>query len=193
MFEQSRNMSRLACTRMEYIRKNDTRSGRGYGDIIGEQEKPKNSAIDRAVTIAVDDVRLQDNLHIPEKTKGLVVFAYGSGSSRHSSRNRYVAEVLNEQQLGALLIELLSAQEEQVDLKTRHLRFDIPLLANRLVDIVDWIKNQDEIKYFTIGYFGSSTGCDAALIAAANKPEPIRAIVSRGGRPDLAVKIFSSH
>jgi hypothetical protein len=80
---------------MEYIRKNDTRSGRGYGDIIGEQEKPKNSAIDRAVTIAVDDVRLQDNLHIPEKAKGLVVFAHGSGSSRHSSRNRYVAEVLN--------------------------------------------------------------------------------------------------
>ena len=159
--------------------------------MIEEQAKQNNNAIDQEVTIAVDNIRLQGNLHIPEKAKGLVVFAHGSGSSRHSSRNCYVAEVLNEHQLGTLLIDLLSAEEEHVDLQTRHLRFDIPLLANRLVGIVNWITSQAEIKHLNLGYFGSSTGGGAALIAAAKKPEPITAIVSRGGRPDLAGKFLA--
>ncbi len=142
--------------------------------------------IDQEVTIPVDKVMLQGNLHVPEKAQGLVVFAHGSGSSRHSPRNRYVAEALNEHRLGTLLIDLLSLEEEKVDLQTRHLRFDIPMLADRLTGIANWVENEPQIKHLKLGYFGSSTGGGAALIAAAKKPEHIAAVVSRGGRPDLA-------
>ncbi|ODS24526.1 hydrolase [Candidatus Endobugula sertula] len=159
--------------------------------MIGKQTHQNNKIVDEEITIPINNIRLEGHLHIPEKAKGLVIFAHGSGSSRHSSRNRYVAEVLNKRQLGTVLIDLLSAQEEEVDLQTHHLRFDIPLLASRLVGIVNWVTDQDTTKHFNIGYFGSSTGAGAALIAAAKKAEPITAIVSRGGRPDLAGKFLT--
>ncbi len=146
----------------------------------------KDSKHNDLVQIPLEDVLLEGNLTVPEGAKGLVVFAHGSGSSRHSPRNRYVAEVLNEHKLATLLIDLLSQKEEEIDLQTRHLRFDIPMLAQRLVGIANWVENNPNIKHLKIGYFGSSTGGGAALIAAAKKPEHIAVVVSRGGRPDLA-------
>jgi dienelactone hydrolase len=117
---------------------------------------------------------------------GLVLFAHGSGSSRHSTRNQYVARVLERHGLATVLIDLLTAHEEEVDRHTAHIRFDIPLLARRLVGMVDWLKHQPETKSLPIGLFGASTGGGAALTAAAVRPERIAAVVSRGGRPDLA-------
>jgi putative phosphoribosyl transferase len=115
-----------------------------------------------------------------------VLFAHGSGSGRHSPRNRYVAQVLREAGLATLLIDLLTAEEEEVDLRTRHLRFDIGLLAERLVGATEWLERNPDTQDLRVGYFGASTGAGAALVAAAERPEPIGAIVSRGGRPDLA-------
>ena len=114
------------------------------------------------------------------------MFAHGSGSSRHSSRNRYVASVLQGGGLATLLMDLLTSEEEQVDMRTAQLRFDIPLLARRLVDATDWAASQPETRELNIGYFGASTGAGAALVAAAGRPSAIGAVVSRGGRPDLA-------
>jgi putative phosphoribosyl transferase len=130
-------------------------------------------------------------LDIPNEAQGVVLFAHGSGSSRHSSRNRYVAQVLQEASLGTLLFDLLTEKEEQIDEQTRHLRFDIILLANRLIGVTDWLLQQfwnsnTYTDILNIGYFGASTGAAAALIAAAKRPDVIRAVVSRGGRPDLA-------
>jgi len=142
--------------------------------------------IAREITIPIDSIALKGDLYLPKRAKGLVIFAHGSGSSRHSVRNRYVAEVLHQHRLGTLLIDLLSIAEEQIDQQTRHLRFDISLLAHRLVCITEWIKNQAFSKQLGIGYFGASTGGAAALIAAAKKSEYLVAVVSRGGRPDLA-------
>ncbi|MBI1899173.1 MAG: dienelactone hydrolase family protein [Acidobacteria bacterium] len=116
----------------------------------------------------------------------MVVFAHGSGSSRQSSRNRYVAGALRQGSLGTLLMDLLTRDEEAVDLRTAHLRFDIPLLAERLVHATDWLLAQPETRELKIGYFGASTGGGAALVAAARRPGRVGAIVSRGGRPDLA-------
>jgi putative phosphoribosyl transferase len=115
-----------------------------------------------------------------------VLFAHGSGSSRHSPRNRYVADVLNEGGLATLLIDLLTEDEQQVDLQTAQLRFDIPFLSRRLEVITDWLANHPEMRRLKIGHFGASTGAAAALVAAAELPNRVRAIVSRGGRPDLA-------
>jgi len=115
-----------------------------------------------------------------------VVFAHGSGSSRHSPRNRYVAGVLQQAGLATLLIDLLTAAEEQVDLQTAHLRFDIDLLAARLAGAADWLAAQPATADLGLGLFGASTGAAAALVAAAQRPGAVRAIVSRGGRPDLA-------
>lgn len=154
--------------------------------MAAQETTQKNSKYDNLVHIPLEDVGLEGNLTVPEEAKGLVVFAHGSGSSRHSPRNRYVAEVLNEHHLATLLIDLLSSAEEEIDMRTRHLRFDIPMLANRLAGIADWVENATDIKHLKIGYFGSSTGGGAALIAAAKKPGRIAAVVSRGGRPDLA-------
>jgi dienelactone hydrolase len=117
---------------------------------------------------------------------GVVVFAHGSGSSRFSSRNRFVASVLEQAGLATLLMDLLTRDEEVVDQLTAHLRFDIELLAERLVAATDWLAEQDDTTDLPIGYFGASTGAAAALVAAAERPEVVRAIVSRGGRPDLA-------
>ena len=133
------------------------------------------------------EVVLEGNLSIPKNAQGVVIFAHGSGSSRHSPRNRYVAQVLQNEGIATLLIDLLTEDEEEVDLHTRHLRFDIGLLAKRLVGATDWlIKQNSESRDFKVGYFGASTGAAAALVAAAQRPNTINAIVSRGGRPDLA-------
>jgi pimeloyl-ACP methyl ester carboxylesterase len=116
----------------------------------------------------------------------VVLFAHGSGSSRHSPRNQYVARVLRQAGFGTLLLDLLTADEESVDQYTRHLRFDIELLALRLIGATDWLRQQTPTRELPIGYFGASTGAGAALMAAADRPDVVRAVVSRGGRPDLA-------
>lgn len=131
-------------------------------------------------------VRLGASLAIPTGATGFVIFAHGSGSSRHSPRNQYVARVLREAGLGTLLFDLLTAEEEQAEAYTRHLRFNIPFLAERLVGATRWILDKTGSRDLNIGYFGSSTGAAAALVAAVEMDEAISAIVSRGGRPDLA-------
>jgi putative phosphoribosyl transferase len=138
----------------------------------------------QAVKIA--PLGLSGDLVVPEHAEGIVLFAHGSGSGRHSPRNRYVADVLQRGGLGTLLLDLLTEAEEQVDLESGHLRFDIDLLAKRLLDATDWLQRQPAGRNMSIGYFGASTGAGAALVAAAERPSLIGAIVSRGGRPDLA-------
>ncbi|MEA5514667.1 dienelactone hydrolase family protein [Nodularia sp. UHCC 0506] len=138
------------------------------------------------VSVAAGDVKLEGNLVIPDAATGIVVFAHGSGSSRHSPRNRYVAGVLQQAGLATLLIDLLTHQEEAIDLITRNLRFDIELLASRLVNATDWLIQNPETHHLQVGYFGASTGGGAALVAAAKHPQAVKAVVSRGGRPDLA-------
>lgn len=139
-----------------------------------------------SVNISAGQVTLEGNLGVPKEAQGIVLFAHGSGSSRHSPRNRYVAQVLRKAGLATLLFDLLTTEEEAVDMRTRHLRFDIELLAERLLGATDWLAQNPEIRDFRVGYFGSSTGSAAALIAAARRLDAISAIVSRGGRPDLA-------
>src|SRR5437660_1133030 len=129
---------------------------------------------------------LSGNLIIPQKAVALVLFAHGSGSSRHSPRNLFVARTLNDAGLATLLFDLLTQEEEGTDMYTREHRFNIGLLAERLVHATNWAKQQTETRDLRIGYFGSSTGAAAALMAAAELPDEIGAVVSRGGRPDLA-------
>jgi dienelactone hydrolase len=129
---------------------------------------------------------LEGELSIPVGATGVVLFAHGSGSSRHSPRNQFVARTIRESGVGTLLFDLLTREEEAVDMSTRHLRFDIGLLAERLVDATNWIKREPDTWHLKVGYFGSSTGAGAALVAAAALGEEIGAVVSRGGRPDLA-------
>jgi putative phosphoribosyl transferase len=129
---------------------------------------------------------LSGTLHLPKGAGALVLFAHGSGSSRHSPRNQFVARTLNNAGLATLLFDLLTQEEETVDLRTREHRFNIHLLAERLVHATRWAKQQEETRDLRIGYFGSSTGGAAALVAAAEAPQDIGAVVSRGGRPDLA-------
>jgi putative phosphoribosyl transferase len=131
-------------------------------------------------------VALEGNLSLPRGARGIVLFAHGSGSSRLSLRNRYVAQLLNQARLATLLVDLLTAQEEAIDLRTARLRFDIGLLAERLVGATDWLLQHPQTRELQIGYFGASTGAAAALVAAAERPDEVAAIVSRGGRPDLA-------
>jgi dienelactone hydrolase len=138
------------------------------------------------VEIASGSVVLHGDLIVPPEARGVVLFAHGSGSSRHSSRNRYVAEVLQRAGLATLLMDLLTSEEEEVDLRTRHLRFDIPMLGDRLVSAIDWLYRREETATLAIGLFGASTGAGAAIMAAAARPNVVGAIVSRGGRPDLA-------
>jgi len=138
------------------------------------------------VRIEADGVLLEGNLLIPERATGVVLFAHGSGSSRFSSRNRYVAEQLRAAGVGTLLIDLLTQDEEQIDLRTAHLRFDIGLLAGRLAGAIEWLEHEPQTQRLKVGLFGASTGGGAALVAAARRPDRIAAVVSRGGRPDLA-------
>lgn len=144
------------------------------------------STFTTASRITAAGVHLDGDLTLPGHTDGLVLFAHGSGSSRHSPRNRAVAEALNHRGLATLLMDLLTADEEHLDAPTGQLRFDIGLLADRLIGIIDWLHEQPETAALPIGLFGASTGAGAALVAAAARPGRVRAVVSRGGRPDLA-------
>lgn len=145
----------------------------------------------RSVTVTAGHIRLQGDLRIPAGARGIVLFAHGSGSSRFSPRNRFVADVLHRAGLATFLLDLLTANEESIDRVTAALRFNIGLLAERLVEATDWVARQPETGSFRVGYFGSSTGAAAALIAAARRPDRVGAIVSRGGRPDLAGPVLS--
>jgi dienelactone hydrolase len=138
---------------------------------------------DSPVRVSAGPVELEGNLSVPEGARSAVLFAHGSGSGRHSPRNRYVARVLREAGLATLLIDLLTPEEEEVDLRTGHLRFDIGLLADRLAGATNWLMENPGTSNLRIGYFGASTGAGAALVAAAERPEAVGAIVSRGGRP----------
>ena len=138
------------------------------------------------VRVPIGDQSLNGDLGLPPQSHGIVLFAHGSGSSRHSPRNHYVARALERRGLATLLIDLLTPQEEVIDDRTAQYRFDIPMLAGRLVTIVDWLRHRQETASLPVGLFGASTGGGAALMAAAARPQEIAAVVSRGGRPDLA-------
>jgi len=143
------------------------------------------------VRIPAGQLVLQGNLWVPEPAQGLVIFAHGSGSGRHSPRNRFVAELLQQAGLATLLMDLLTLAEERLDRRTAELRFDIELLGDRLISALTWCHGQRSLRTLPLGLFGSSTGAAAALIAAADRPERLRAVVSRGGRPDLAADSLS--
>lgn len=146
--------------------------------------KATGELIERSVRIP--PAALEGDLVIPENASAVIAFAHGSGSSRHSPRNQYVARVLQQGGLATLLFDLLTADEERVDNVTAHLRFDIALLARRLSDATAWLKKDKDTRDLLVGYFGASTGAAAALVAAAQRPRDVFAVVSRGGRPDLA-------
>jgi dienelactone hydrolase len=144
----------------------------------------------REVTIDQNGLALVGDITLPIGARGLVLFAHGSGSSRFSSRNRAVASHLNRAGLATLLFDLLTADEEVIDARTAELRFDIPLLAGRLTGTVDWADGQPALATLPLGLFGASTGAAAALITAAERPRRVAAVVSRGGRPDLALPVL---
>ena len=143
-------------------------------------------AAEREVEVLAGSARLGGTLALPDGAQGLVLFAHGSGSSRHSPRNRYVAYTLRTMGLGTLLFDLLTEDEEDEDARTGELRFDIDFLARRLGEVTNWVFAHPELSHLRVGYFGSSTGAGAALVAAAARPQAVGAVVSRGGRPDLA-------
>jgi putative phosphoribosyl transferase len=153
---------------------------------VNVKESSNKDKRDSEVRIPIDSIILEGNLTIPQGAKGIVIFAHGSGSSRHSSRNQYVAQELQKEGFGTLLFDLLTVEEEKIDMVTRHLRFDIDLLANRLAEVTTWILSNPDTEEVNIGYFGASTGAAAALIAAKEHSNVVKAVVSRGGRPDLA-------
>jgi putative phosphoribosyl transferase len=140
----------------------------------------------RQVEIRSGGALLEGDLQVPQGARGVILFAHGSGSSRFSRRNRYVARVQNEAGLATLLVDLLTRQEELVDQSTAQFRFDLPMLAGRLVDAMDWLQAEEETHHLPLGLFGASTGAGAALIAAADRQDRVGAVISRGGRPDLA-------
>jgi len=140
----------------------------------------------KLVSVKAGKVVLEGFLSIPENAISMIVFVHGSGSSRHSPRNQAVAEEFNDYGMGTLLFDLLTPEEESVDIVTRELRFDIPMLAERVVSTIDWLGEFEPTKGMNIGLIGSSTGAAAALIAAAKRTGVVRCVVSRGGRPDLA-------
>jgi len=151
----------------------------------------KNNVMQRKIEIPVDeDSKIRGTLNIAEHSNGIVIFAHGSGSSRFSTRNRYVAGVLHEKGFATLLLDLLTADEEAVDLQTREFRFDIELLTSRLVAATRWSMKDNQTGRLPIGYFGASTGAAAALCAAAEFGPVVRAVVSRGGRADMAINIL---
>ena len=142
--------------------------------------------MEQAVQIPIENVQLHGDLAVPPHASGVVLFAHGSGSSRRSPRNRYVAASLQARGFATLLLDLLTENEERIDERTAQLRFDIELLAGRLVETIDWLRRCPETAHLPIGLFGASTGGGAALVAAARRPGTVVAVVSRGGRPDLA-------
>lgn len=151
-----------------------------------ERSTTEDRSEERVVRVVAGPVTLEGNLTLPAGARGVVLFAHGSGSSRLSPRNRYVARLLNEGKLATLLIDLLTPDEAVIDLQSAHLRFDIRLLAERLIGATDWLTQYPDSRHLRVGYFGASTGAAAALVAAAERPRVVGAIVSRGGRPDLA-------
>ena len=146
----------------------------------------RSTAAPESIVIPVERGQIGADLRVSERAAGLVIFAHGSGSSRFSSRNRAVAEFLETNRFGTLLLDLLTREEESVDTRTREHRFDIDLLGRRVVLATDWAQDRADLRQLPIGYFGASTGAAAALIGAAARPAVARAVVSRGGRPDLA-------
>jgi putative phosphoribosyl transferase len=155
-------------------------------EVIGLLERARREGGERAVEVPAGPVELAGNLCVPEEAGGVVLFAHGSGSGRHSPRNRHVARVLGEAGLATLLIDLLTPDEEEADRESGHLRFDVGLLARRLAGATHWLRQNPDTRDLPVGYFGASTGAGAALIAAAERPREVGAVVSRGGRPDLA-------
>jgi len=157
--------------------------------VIAATEMPRDQTArpqPRSVQVPAGAVRLDGDLTVPPEPIGTVVFAHGSGSGRFSPRNRYVAGLLARHGLATLLMDLLTAAEEEIDRRTAHLRFDIPLLSERVIAAIDWLETDQEVGPLHVGCFGASTGAAAALVAAAERPQKVRAVVSRGGRPDLA-------
>jgi putative phosphoribosyl transferase len=146
----------------------------------------KQNGIESEVSIEARNALLESTVTIPDRPEGIVLFAHGSGSSSRSPRNRYVAQVMQSRQIATLLFDLLTPAEESVDEYNRELRFDIPFLADRLIGATHWVRQQPDLKHLAIGYFGASTGAGAALVAASKLNDIVRAVVSRGGRPDLA-------
>jgi len=140
----------------------------------------------RPVQILAGTALLDGDLTVPERALGLVIFAHGSGSSRFSSRNRAVSQMLTDGRFATLLLDLLTSDEDAIDLRTREYRFDVDRLGHRVVSAVDWARGESDVAALPIACFGASTGAAAALIAAAHRPDSVRAVVSRGGRPDLA-------
>lgn len=147
--------------------------------------------VEHAIAIPSGINQLDGLLYIPKQASGLVLFVHGSGSSRLSTRNQFVARSLNEANLATLLFDLLTPEEDRIDNLTREFRFDIGLLAARLIDVTKWCQTQPALHPLKIGYFGASTGGGAALVAAATLPDAVHAVVSRGGRPDLAAESLS--
>jgi putative phosphoribosyl transferase len=153
---------------------------------VGKVAEMRQTTVAGLVRVQAGSATLEGDLHIPQGAVGVVLFAHGSGSSRHSTRNRFVAGQLQAAGLATLLIDLLTPDEEALDQHTGHLRFDISLLAERLVSATSWLRDDPSTRSFRVGYFGASTGGGAALVAAAQIPQNVDAVVSRGGRPDLA-------
>jgi putative phosphoribosyl transferase len=155
--------------------------------MASERHDSDHEVRNESVVITID-VRsiIEGSLTIPKEPKGIVIFAHGSGSSRLSPRNKYVAQVLNESGIATLLVDLLTSEEEKVDNITREQRFDIKLLSRRLIAATDWLLRSTELSKLKVGYFGASTGAAAALVAAVERADLVYAVVSRGGRPDLA-------
>jgi pimeloyl-ACP methyl ester carboxylesterase len=143
-------------------------------------------ALKEAVRIPAGGVTVDADLHVPERAAGLVIFAHGSGSSRFSRRNRAVAAALEDAGFGTLLLDLLTPDEESIDERTRQYRFDIDMLGERVIGAIDWTRTRPDLQRLPVALFGASTGAAAALIAAAARPQAVRAVISRGGRPDLA-------
>lgn len=151
----------------------------------------KHKITETSIEVRLGAILLPGDLAIPEETTGIVLFAHGSGSSRHSPRNRFVARMLQERGLGTLLFDLLTMEEEAHDRIAAHLRFDIHYLTRRLVGATDWVRQNAATRALHLGYFGASTGAAAALVAATQRADDVAAIVSRGGRPDLAGKALA--
>jgi len=144
----------------------------------------------RLVHVSVDSAAVEGNLSVPEGAEGIVLFAHGTGSSRHSPRNNFVADELRDGGFATLLIDLLTPEEKEIDRRTRRIRFDIDRLAERVVGAIDWLLEQPGTQDLNVGVFGSSTGAAAAVIAAADRPLVAKAVVSRGGRVDMAEPVL---
>jgi putative phosphoribosyl transferase len=153
---------------------------------MGLQTRSPRPIKTESVSLHVEGATLEGDLSVPESARGIVLFAHGSGSSRKSPRNRRVARTLNEAGFATMLVDLLTPAEEAADERTGQLRFDIPWLAERLMALTDWLTHEPATRTLPLGYFGASTGAAAALVAAARRVGTVGAVVSRGGRPDLA-------